>query len=513
MSVETTERALRVPGWLRRLDGALDAVERRAWELRGAALRVRGRAAELWEDLGGDWRRVEADLRELGAELRAWPERAERLAGTGWMLARVAGSYRLHRTRAALLSERRARARFEELHAVNARRFAETTARQGAGMLKVGQILSTRPDLLPRAWIAELSKLQDAAPPVPFAAVRAKLETELGGPLEEIFPEFDASPVASASIGQVHRARTRDGEAVAVKVTRPDIQEWIELDLDLVELFLDAVQGLFPPADYPTIVAELRAMLRQELDYRVEAQMMERVRDFFAARADVIVPPTLHELCTRDVLVSHFVEGRKITLVLDELAAAREAADARAGERLDAILSLLLETYARQILVLGVFQADPHPGNFLVTDDDRLVLLDFGCTRVMSAETRERYLALVGAFMGGDTRRVAGLLAELGFATRSGAPETLLAFAELLLGEFRDALARGAQAGIDVEALLARASDVLARVQHDPVVRIPAEFVMLGRVFLSLGGLFQHYAPRIDYARPLLAVLAERERG
>jgi ubiquinone biosynthesis protein len=502
---------IRIPGWLRRLDAALGSVEQAAWQLRGAALAAGGRASALWEDLGSDWRRVEADLRELAAELGSWPGRAERLADTGWMLARVAGSYRLDPTRAAFLPESGARARREALHARNARRFARATARQGGGMLKVGQILSTRPDLLPRAWIAELSKLQDAAPPVPFAVLRRKLEEELGGPLDTLFAEFEAEPVAAASIGQVHRAVTRDGEVVAVKVTRPDIHEWIELDLDLVELFLDAVKGLFPPADYPTIVGELRAMLRQELDYRVEAEMMERVSGFFAGRADVVVPGTLPVLSTRDVLVSHFVEGRKITLVLDELLDARERGDGAAGERLDAILSLLLETYARQILVLGVFQADPHPGNFLVTDDDRLVLLDFGCTRVLEPEVRDRYLALIGAFLGGDTGRVAALLGELGFATASGSPATLHAFADLLLGEFRDALSRAAEPGaFDAEAMLARAGEVVSRVQEDPVVRIPAEFVMLARVFLSLGGLFQHYRPRIDYARPLLAVLAER---
>lgn len=508
LEADASAEAVRLPGWVRQLDAAVDVVERAAWDLRGVAFAARDRATDLWEGVSSDWRRVETDLRELGTELCAWPRRAERVASTGWMLARLAGSYRLHPTRAAFLSERRAGESFDALQARNARRFAETTGRQGGGMLKVGQILSTRPDLLPSAWIAELSKLQDSAPPVPFETVRRKIEQELGGPLGAHFASFDPEPVAAASIGQVHRALTLDGVDVAVKVTRPDIHEWIELDLDLVELFLDAVKGLFPPADYPTIVGELRAMLRQELDYRVEAEMMERVRHFFAPRESVVVPPTVPELCTRDVLVSHFAPGRKITLVLDELHTRREAGDTGAGARLDAILSLLLETYARQILAAGVFQADPHPGNFLVTEDDRLVLLDFGCTRVMPPEARDGYLALVGAFLAGESQRVAALLAKLGFATASGSPETLHAFAELLLGEFRDALSGAG--GIDAEAMLARANDVLRRVQHDPVVRIPAEFVMLARVFLSLGGLFQHYEPRIDYAGPVLAVLAER---
>ncbi len=506
------ERELRdeLPPWLSFLDEAISVVEKTAWDLRGVAFATAAQAGDLWDDLSRDWRRVEDDVRELGAELSGWPARFERLAGTGWMLARVAASYRLHPTHAAFLSERRARRVREALHERNARRFADTSARQGGGVLKVGQLLSTRPDLLPEAWVRELSRLQDAAPPVPFPAVRRRVEADLGARLEAFFERFDEEPVAAASIGQVHRALTREGVDVAVKVTRPDIHHWIEMDLDLLELFLDAVKPMFPPADYPTIVAELRGMLRQELDYRTEARMMERIADFFAGNEQVVVPRTLPQLCGRDVLVSHFVEGRKITLVLDELRARRDAGDAEAGARLDRILALLLETYARQILVAGVFQADPHPGNFLVTAEDRLVLLDFGCTRTLEPAVRDAYLALIGAFLAGDTPRVATLLGQLGFATRSGDPATLHVFAELLLGEFRAALQGKRPGGLDPQAMVAQAREVMEAAREDPVVRIPAEFVMLARVFLSLGGLFQHYRPEIDYARPLLGVLAER---
>jgi ubiquinone biosynthesis protein len=510
MGMEGKDARARVelPGLLTALDRALGVVERAAWDVRGVASAAASRSRSLWSDLERDWRRLEGDARELAGELSAWPRRLERLSDTGLTLARVAAGYRLHPARAAFLSERRARAALDALHERSARRFTRTSARQGGGMLKLGQLLSTRPDLLPRAWIAQLSTLQDAAPPVPIAAIRRRIEEDLHAAPEALFARFDEEPLAAASIGQVHRAATRDGTEVAVKVTRPDIEAAIELDLDLMELCLEATRSLLPPADTATILAEVRGMLRQELDYRVEARMLERLADFFANRDDVVVPRTLPELCGQGVLVSHFAPGRKITLVLDELAAARDAGDAGAGRRLDRILALLLETYVRQILVAGVFQADPHPGNFLVTADDRLVLLDFGCTRELPPGARERYLALVGAFLAGDTPRVSGLLAELGFATASGAPDTLHAFAELLLGEFRQALASGPAALLDPDALRAQLARILAAAQADPVVRIPAEFVMLGRVFLSLGGLFQHYRPRIDYARPLLQALS-----
>ncbi len=500
----------RALGWLTAIDTALGDLEQTAWAARNGALAAADRATSAWREMQDDWLRLAGGVRELGAELAAWPRRVERLVDAGWMLGGVAASYRLHPTRAAFLPEPQARAALARLHARNASRFVDTSARRGAGMLKVGQLLSTRPDLLPEAWITELSRLQDAALPVPFPAVRQRIEDDLGAPLEAHFSHFDEAPVAAASIGVVHRATTLAGVSVAVKITRPDVRECLELDLDLLELFLEGVKPLFPPADYPTIVAEIREMLRQELDYRVEAQMTERLAAFFADSESIIVPRTLPELCGHDVLVSHFSEGRKITLVLDDLRARRDAGDVDAGVRLDRILALLLETYARQILVAGVFQADPHPGNFLVTDDDRLVLLDFGCTRTLSAPVREHYLALVGAFLTGDGARLATHLAELGFATASGAPATLQAFAELLLGEFRAAMHNGGCGGLDAQAMLANAKLALARMHDDPVIRIPAEFVMIGRVFLSLGGLFQHYRPNIDYSRPLLAVLAER---
>lgn len=508
-----SEGRLELPSWLSVLDTAVEAVENVAWDLRSVAGATADQATTLWDDLGRDWGSVAEDVRQLYGELAAWPRRVERASTVGWMLARVAASYRLHPTRAAFLSEEAAREALARSHERNARHFADTSASQGGAVMKVGQLLSTRPDLLPEAWIAALSKLQDAAPAVPFAAARRRIEDDLGANLEELFAEFEPAPVAAASIGQVHRAVTHEGAVVAVKVTRPDVERWIELDLDLMELFLESLKSMFPPVDYPTIVRELRAMLRQELDYHVEAEMMERLADFFEDRDDVVVPRQVPELCGYDVLVCNFIEGRKITLVLDELRGLRDAGDTGAGARLDAILALLLETYVRQILVAGVFQADPHPGNFLVTDDDRLVLLDFGCTRTLEPSVRDAYLGLVGAFLSGDSARVAELLADLGFQTRSGAPETLYAFAELLLGEFRDALERSdGPAGLDPQAMLARASEVMAQTQEDPVVRIPAEFVMLARVFLSLGGLFQHYQPAIDYARPMLAVIQERAR-
>jgi len=492
-------------GLLRIFDDALQGVERAAWELRGLA----DDAVDLWRAVEGDARLAVDEWQEIGRELAGWPSRVSRLGATAWVLTRVTSSYRAHSARSAFLSERRAARAFEALHARNARLFYQASIRQGGAFLKVGQLLSARMDLLPEAWTSELAKLQDAVPSVPFPEIRAVIEEDFGKPLSELFLSFDEEPVAAASIGQVHRAVTPDGVAAAVKVQRPGIEGLIELDMALLETAVEALKSMFPPTDYETIVAEVRESIRGELDYANEARMMDQVADFFEGHPGIVVPHSIPAFCSRRVFTSTFVEGRKITEVLDEWKQQQAAGDAEAGHRIAALLGLLLESYTRQVLQAGVFQADPHPGNLLVTPDGKLVVLDFGCTRPMPDETRGLYLALLQAFLGGDRERMTALFDDLGFATRSGRPETLHVFAENLLRAFQKAAAGGgAFAWLSPEEVFAQTSELLQVSEEDPVIRIPAEFVMLGRVFGTLGGLFDHYRPEIDYSRHLFPVLA-----
>jgi ubiquinone biosynthesis protein len=215
-------------------------------------------------------------------------------------------------------------------------------------------------------------------------------------------------------------------------------------------------------------------------------------------------------LCGRLVLTSRFIDGRKISDFLAECASRRDAGDPEAGRRLDRVMSLLLEAYVRMVLEAGVFQADPHPGNLLVTADDELVVLDFGATKLLPREVQDGYLAVVRAFIFGDRQRLAELLAELGFRTASGRPDTLLMFAEILLQTMRQALEHaGSFAWPTKQELLAQASELMRQVERDPVVSLPAEFVMTARVFGTLGGLFMHYRPTIDYKSALLPIIGQ----
>lgn len=487
--------------WLAVLEGTLKAIERTAWQ--GRQLAEQGLAAWRAFESGADG--VAEECQELAREARRWPARLKRLSITGWMLTRVLASYRLWGTRSAFLPSSMRQSALDALHRKNARRFRKTSLEQGGAFLKIGQILSSRPDLLPAPWVEELAQLQDQARPETFEAVRAVIEEQFGAPLEELFEQFDPEPLAAASIGQVHRARLPDGRQVAVKVQRPGLDDVIELDLSLLKIFIDSVRSALPPMDFDTIIGEIQRTVRDELDYRGEARAMRQVRAALDDKDAVTVPATVDHLCSQRVLTSEFVDGRKLTTVLDEYR--QQGRD----EAIAATLHTLLDAWFHQVLVGGVFQADPHPGNLLVDGEGRLVVLDFGCTMSLPEPFRLGYLRVLQAAIVDERGVIADTLDELGFVTRSGEPDTLLAFTDALLEQLRDALL---DAGVEssewptAEEVMGQVRELLIRMGDDPVEKIPAEFVMLARVFGTLGGLFLHYQPQVDVARLMLDYLS-----
>lgn len=484
-------------GWLKLVDRILRAVERAAWDARGIADVVRDACARGEE-------RGRAGVREARQEGDDAFERLARIRSCGTALTKIVASYRFHQTRAAFSSRRSASRHLDRLHRRNARRFARTSLKSGGAFLKVGQLLSARADLLPEVWIRELSVLQDAAPNLRFDVVERVIERELGAPLTTLFASFDPEPIAAASIGQVHRAVTHEGLLVAVKVQRPNIAALVNVDLRLLDWFVRALAPSLPRTDYDTILRELGAAIRAELDYETEAQTMTRVADLFVHDSQVIIPRPVTTLCSKRVLTATFIEGRKITSVLDQLLAQRDAGDGGAQERIDEILGRTVSAYAKQVLSGGVFQADPHPGNLLVTHDDRVVVLDYGCSQSLSTETRARYLSLLAAFLCAQRDRMDVLFRELGFVTESGDTRTLHLFADALLDE----LNRAPRADQPREATAAVFVRLMEALQRDPVLKLPAEFVLLARVFTTLGGLFSHYDARINFTRHVLPHVA-----
>jgi ubiquinone biosynthesis protein len=298
----------------------------------------------------------------------------------------------------------------------------------------------------------------------------------------------------------------KDETAVAVKLQRPSIDAVIQLDMQILATFLDAMKTSLPPADYETIVREVRATISAEVDYETEREHTSAVGEFLASLQGVRAPRPVGVHQSKRVLVTELIAGEKITAVLDRLAEARDAGDDGAKSEISRLVNKLIEAYARQILEFGRFQADPHPGNLLVEPDGGLVILDFGCTKILEPEARRAYAQLLQAFFVQDTKRVTQMLQDLGFRTQSGRPDTLLWFAELMLDELRSE-GSALRQGFSSAEMIDDWSRLLRAVEQDPVVRVPDHFVMIGRVVATLGGLVTHYRPSMDIQRIMLPAL------
>ncbi len=471
---------------------------------------VRGSVDQLVADLKSDSRRIAQNGAALGEAVsaaatpllqaaRATP-RAARLVREALMLV---AAYRFHESRKAFVSAEAMRAERDVLDRRWAERIAQLCLELRGAVLKLGQFASTRRDLLPPAYVEALGVLQDAVPPVSFDSIAERVRAELGAPIEELFAAFEPEPIAAGSLAQVHGAVLADGTRVAVKVQVPDVEVQVEADLSLFSLIAGALRELVPSIDLVSIAAELGRSVRQELDFRLEAQHAHRAAADVAGDDSVRVPRIHDALSSARVLTMDRVDGERLIGFLDRC---RESGE---QERSDAVLAALVRTYAAQILGAGRFQADPHPGNFLVRPDGRLALLDFGAMRDLSDDERRAYAALTGAVIARDGTRAARLMTELGFSVRPGGdPAALLQFADLLLDAFRPAPDRPL-ANLDPREAF---DQTLALGRESPII-IPHHFVQIGRVLASLAGLVLAYRPRIELWPLVAPFLIETRRA
>ncbi len=275
-----------------------------------------------------------------------------------------------------------------------AQKLREALEQLGIVFIKVGQVVGVRTDALSPAYAAELAKLQDAVRPVPIHIVKPFLEREYGRVLSEIFERFDPDPLATASIGQVHRARWR-GREIVVKFLKPDTLALLETDFELIRRMASGLRRVSRNPvweDILTVVGRFEAGFREEADFTAERQHAVRLRELLATFPDVVVPETIDELCTPRILALAFVDGYRIS-----------DADAvrRIVRRPERLLDRLVHLYAYMILCEGYYHADPHPGNFLVLPDGRLALLDFGMVQTLRATTRETLARVVEAALRG----------------------------------------------------------------------------------------------------------------
>ncbi|EDQ91494.1 uncharacterized protein MONBRDRAFT_15322, partial [Monosiga brevicollis MX1] len=274
--------------------------------------------------------------------------------------------------------------RWERVHEFNAR-LVERNVRILRGFwVKVGQYMSSRGDVMPAAWVRELSKLQDAMPKRSGHEVRADIEAELGCPLDTVFTDFEDVALASASIAQVHRATLKTGQQVVCKVQHRNIQTIMKHDLQNLFVIVDWVAYFDPSYDFRPVLDEWSKVAVKELDFRNEMLSSERVRANMAdAKLDVIVPAMFKKYCTERLLTMEFAKGFKVT--------DSELLDAHGIDR-EALMRRICQAFAHQVYVQGFFNCDPHPGNLLIQVGEdgtaRPVLLDYGMCRELNDEKR-----------------------------------------------------------------------------------------------------------------------------
>jgi predicted unusual protein kinase regulating ubiquinone biosynthesis (AarF/ABC1/UbiB family) len=386
--------------------------------------------------------------------------------------------------------------RRQELFASQSRRFRNTAVDLGGLMIKLGQFFSTRVDVLPQSVTRELASLQDEVQPEDFAALRLEAEAEFGRPLEEIYESLDETPLAAASLGQVHCGQLANGQTVAVKIQRPGIEETVDTDLKAIRRVIDLIKLLTDwekHADFDAIFSEFSDMVHEELDYIHEGHNAEIIAANLTGDQEVIIPRIYWEYTTRHVLTMEFEDGMKIT---------DYEGLARAGVNRHDLAIKLLQIYIKQILVDGFFHADPHPGNLFVTPAGRIILIDFGMVGVISRPLRESLVQLARSMIQRDYDQVVILLKKVGFLQR-GADAELLAKAIGLFME--EVLGKG---GDPFSSDLGEIMDNMETLLFENPFQIPANFTFLGRALGTLLGLCVGLDPEIsflDEARPYVA--------
>ena len=316
--------------------------------------------------------------------------RSSRLFRLSGLTARVSSSYTFQRFREAFQNVERAAQTRSDAHIRNAQRIAETLGQLKGAVMKVGQYVSIQADLLPMEFCEVLASLQKSAPPVDYDLIADQIQSEFGKPPDALFSRFEHAPCASASIGQVHRARLSKGTEVAVKIQYPGVEENIEGDLKNLKTILSTGGMIgYRREDLNEIFEEIRDRLYEELDYEQEVENVQHFRRLYQKEERVLIPRVFPAYCSRRTITLEYLPGDDLESLL---------APPYTQEDRNHFGRLIFEIYARQLFHLGVLHADPHPGNFAFRRDGRLILYDFGCLKQIPPFIRRAYrdVALCG---------------------------------------------------------------------------------------------------------------------
>lgn len=365
-----------------------------------------------------------------------------------------------------------------------AEELAADLEKMGPTFIKLGQLLSSRGEILPPEYLEALARLQDSVAPFSYEEVERIVSEELGVRISKAFSRFDAEPLAAASLGQVHRAFLRDGRPVVVKVQRPGIRQQVVEDLESFEeigKILEARTSLGGRYDINAMMEEFRKTLMLELDYRKEAQNLVTLGTNLRGFERIIVPQPIEDYTTSRVITMDYVEGKKIT-ALSPLTLLEVDGSELAEE--------LFHAYLKQIFVDGFFHADPHPGNVFLTDDHRIALLDLGMVSRIAPRLQERMLQMVLAISEGRSDEAADYALKLGERAETLDEATFRRRVADLVGENQSANIEDIQVG--------RIFIDMARYSAESGLRLPPELTILGKALINLDGIGRIIAPDFD---------------
>src|SRR5256714_3633731 len=349
---------------------------------------------------------------------------------------------------------------------------AKDLERLGPTFIKLGQLLSTRADLLPGPYLDALERLQDQIEPFSFEEVERIVSGELGVRISKAFSDFEPMPLAAASLAQVHRAYMRDGRAVVVKIQRPDIRDLIVADLEsLGEIahFLDQHTELGKRYEFDNMLVNLRKSLLRELDFTIEANNLSTIGQNLSEFDEIVVPEPIDDFTTSRVLTMEYVSGKKIT-ALNPLRLLEIDGSLLAEE--------LFGAYLKQFLVDGIFHADPHPGNVFLTDDDRIALLDLGMVGRVTRSFQDNLLRLLLAISEGRGETAAEAAIKMGEAKEGFDRDSFKRRVTDLVAENSDAILSRMNAG--------RVTLEITKISADCWFRLPPEFTMIAKALLNL---------------------------
>ncbi|MCO1602163.1 ABC1 kinase family protein [Desulfosporosinus nitroreducens] len=352
----------------------------------------------------------------------------------------------------------------------------------GAAFIKIGQIASTRSDLLPQPIIHELEKLQDRVPPLSFGIVCRVVEDSLESSMESVFKEFDPIPLAAASIGQVHRAVLHNGERVAVKVQRPFLRETVKIDLEIFQVIISRIEQRTQWGKrYPIrlIFEEFSETIKGELDFINEGKNAEKVSKSCKRKCDLVIPKIYWELTYPAVLTMEYISGIPLLKVTRETT-----------HNTHRIADRLSKALLHQIFLDGSYHGDPHPGNILILPDDKIALIDFGISGHLSRSMRNEILSLVSGLVRGNDAFVLKTLSQMGIVADTVDRKTFQADIVALRHKHMDVTHKRFEMGESIQDFF----DIIFR--HG--IHIPSEFVLLGKTLLTLEKTLKDLDPAIS---------------